>query len=101
MLSLKALQDPIGAPVFFVVESDSLGGHFRHETFVWNTSGKGKDPAHVAATGRRLNGNKENQESPCNATCMTAAELMYRKFHYAHNTADNGEYLTGFHIDTE
>ena len=97
----KGAVDPIGATVFFIVKSDSPGGHFRNETFIWNRSGKGKHHAHVTATRRRLNGNKENQESPCNATCMTAVVLMHRKFHYAHNTADTGEYLTGFHIDTE
>ena len=55
--------------------------------------GKGKHHAHVTATRRHLNGNKENQESPCNATCMTAVVLVHRKFHYARNTADTGGYL--------
>jgi hypothetical protein len=88
-------------PVAEHVKSDSTGGNFRPETFVWNRSGKGKHHAHVTATSRHLNDNKENQESSCNATCMQAVVLMHRTFHYAHNTADPGDYLTDFRVDTE
>jgi hypothetical protein len=40
--------------------------------------------------GARLNENKENQQSPCYATCMKTVALMHWKCHYADNTADTG-----------
>ena len=69
----------------------ALAEIFATKRFIWNRGVKGKHHAHVTATRRLLNEDKENQESPCNATCMKAVVLMHRKFLYALNTAETGD----------